>query len=335
MRKWNRLRSFSLMVFASAFGLAGIARADDFGFADEPPAELFATSPTEKPCHDYDCADRTGAAFSTWFDLQPVHVCCAACGEWTSIPFGDHKIELAQYLDSTCPYIASGGAASGSYPAWQPECGHFGCDQKGILATPAESLAAELHGELKPGETAEILLEIRDQLGLDSLDGTVYQPVDAPTQSIADNAFVNEIRASEVEETCAKPDCEAAGASEVAPTWKPRTIQNTIDRGEPPAALVQLLRAVSRQLEASADQLEDQEMYFRADQLRDVATELRLEARSAGGEWALSPLGAVPRTTTPRPERDLERENEELRAEIERLRESLRADAADAETKVR
>jgi hypothetical protein len=91
------------------------------------------------------------------------------------------------------------------------------------------------------------------------------------------------------------------------------------------ANLIPLLRHVGRQLEEAANMLEDGELYFRADQMRELAKELRIEARSAGGSWSLEPLGQVSKAVAPEPQRDLERENEELRAELERLRESLRA----------
>jgi hypothetical protein len=301
--------------------------------AEEPPAELFAIPGDKASCDGECCVNccKTCNSILTWLDSQSENLWSGCWGDWTVIPGSDQGVELAAYLDSECPYVSNGGAPSGSSISWQPECGNFGCDQRGRLSFDSLPVVSEPQDEIQPGEPAEILLEIRDRMGFGPLMGTVYQPIDNTTQSNAKDAFVAEIRASETAGECLGAPCEAT--SEVV-TWTPAAMAPAA-KVAPSEELILLLRRVSRQMAESADQLEDCEMYFRADQLREVATELRLEARSAGGEWSLAPLGAVQRTTAPNPERDLQRENEELRAEVERLRESLRAQVPNAEAKFR
>lgn len=202
---------------------------------------------------------------------------------------------------------------------------------------------------LAPGEPAEVLLDIRSRVGMTPFTGTAYQPLDSSTCAKARNTFVAEVRdsAESCEASCADPDLESLfhdGESPVPgdelppPTpdsanpdsgvWAQlRSARNTYPlTAKPNTELVPVLRLVSRHLEEAANSLEEADLYFRADQLRQLATELRLEARTADGAWSLAPLGMVPRTGAPAvPAPDLSRENEELKAEVERLKESLRA----------
>jgi len=301
--------------------------------ADEPPAELFAMPSDKASCDGGCCANccKSCNSILTWLDAQSENLWSGCWGDWTVIPGSESGVELTAYLDSECPYVTSGGAPSGSSLSWQPECGNFGCDQQGRLSFDRLPAVAEPQDEIQPGEPAEILLEIRDRMGLGTLMGTVYQPIDTTTELTAKDAFVAEVRASEAAGECLAAPCEATSE---AVTWTPGASPQTA-QGAPSEELILLLRRVSRQMAESADQLEDCEMYFRADQLREVATELRLEARTAGLEWSLSPVGASPWKSAPKPERDLQRENEELRAELDRLRESLRAQILDADAKFR
>lgn len=203
---------------------------------------------------------------------------------------------------------------------------------------------------LEPGEPAEVLLDIRRRVGMTPLTGTAYQPIDSSTCAKAQNTFVAEVResAESCEANCVDPELEALFEDESAPAepapaeqyprtteygaWQPalpsRPYPVAPASGERARAeLIPVLRLVSRNLEEAANTLEDAELYFRADQLRQLSTELRLEARSAGGEWSLEPLGSVTRKPTAAimPAPDLARENDELRMELERLKEMLRA----------
>ncbi len=336
MRKRNGRRTIGLATLSWLLTLGTIWAGDPA----EPPAELFA-SPAEEGCADGNClaCQADGCeSLACWLDSESSNLWSGAWGDWTIGAPIESGIELVWYLDSECPYVLNGGGfcpiASG--PTWCIESGAFGCDSPGFLSrdtVPQQApmmveLTANGEVDLKPGEPAEVLLEIRDRTGWMPLQGTLYQPIDAVSRSKAQNAFVEGVRASEElgvhDELCS--ETTAACLVQDSPPSKTAAVDRRGDAGErPTAGLVILLRDVSRELEQSANLLEECELYFRADQLREVATELRLEARSAGGSWSLEPLGAIPRTTAPEPQRDLLRENEELRAEIERLRHSLRA----------
>lgn len=216
--------------------------------------------------------------------------------------------------------------------------GGFGCSSPLGLAC-GKATAAAVFSEsdeypappsLEPGEPAEVLLEIRNLLGTNPLQGTAYQTVDMTGQINAQSAFVEGVRDSVAGLEAVCPGACVAAASACACPADGETVvacDSAVPAAGPShdARLIPLLRHVGRQLEEAANMLEDGELYFRADQMRELAKELRIEARSAGGSWSLEPLGQVSKAAAPEPQRDLARENEELRAELERLRESLRA----------
>jgi len=64
--------------------------------------------------------------------------------------------------------------------------------------------------------------------------------------------------------------------------WEPEADSST--------DVVAALRKASRQLEESANLLEDQRLYNQADELREMATELRNQARVTGPDIPAKPL---------------------------------------------
>ena len=92
---------------------------------------------------------------------------------------------------------------------------------------------------------------------------------------------------------------------------------------------IRTMRETSFDLDVAAQRLEEQQLYYRADQLREFASQLRQEARSALGGWSLKRL--YPHTESPvGAERDLGLELEQLRDELLRVRESLKQQAGPA-----
>jgi hypothetical protein len=244
--------------------------------------------------------------------------CCAAC-----------QAECCSECCSEC------GIGVSLLDCLSPLCGI--ASDLGDAAKFCEGMQCSEEVPLEPGEPAEVLLEIRNRVGISPLTGTAYQPIDSTTCAKAQNTFVSEVRESA--EMCVATDddaelnalfnppaseCTAATSSVAAHSV---SVQNgSVPKADAPSAdMIPLLRLVSRNLEDAANALEESEMYFRADQLRELANELRLEARTAGGSWSLEPLGGIQRRTAPSPQPDVARENEDLRAELERLQESLRA----------
>jgi hypothetical protein len=86
--------------------------------------------------------------------------------------------------------------------------------------------------------------------------------------------------------------------------------------------LIETLRNTSHELDCVANRLEGQSLYYRADQLRELANQLRSEARSAQGGWTLEALHH-PSQQPPGAKRDLELENESLREELRKTREAM------------
>ncbi len=183
---------------------------------------------------------------------------------------------------------------------------------------------------VEPGEPADVLLEIRSQVATSPLQGTAYQPMDSTTCARAQNAFVAGVRESA--EACAATadrPAESAAASAYAATpvenpWQPAV-------PSPNSQAIAVMRQVSRDLEACANKLEDAEMFHDADELRRQAGELRLSARTASGKWVQSPE----RYPTTGWSTTLQRENEDLRAQVERLQATLRAGQIPLESSTR
>lgn len=213
---------------------------------------------------------------------------------------------------------------------FQPEpqtCGQIGCPNcrtasKNCAGTAmiADSPAPTL--KLRPGEAAQVILELIDQVGPSVLDGTLYaQPIAdgdltcmarprGATQGTPREALVQWIRRAEAERDKQRVEADVA-VETIAPTQEPQ-----VDARQ--ANLVDTLRTVGEELDDAANLLERQSLFFRADQLRELATQLRQESRSAQGGWSLQPLRSPSVERPPHPERD-------LKLEVEMLQQELRA----------
>jgi hypothetical protein len=212
-------------------------------------------------------------------------------------------------------------------------CGQLGCPHcrsanrtcagTAIIAdSPAPTI------KLRPGEAAQVILELIDQVGPSVLDGTLYAqpPADADQPCLAKpksvmqgsprDALVQWIRRAEVERERQRAEAEVE-----IETPAPAPVQEQpVDVRQ--LSLVETLRTVGEQLDDAANLLERQSLFYRADQLRDLATQLRQESRSAQGGWSLQPLRSPSAERPPHPERDLKLEVEMLQQE---LRQALKA----------
>jgi hypothetical protein len=159
--------------------------------------------------------------------------------------------------------------------------------------------------ELKQGEAAKVILELMDTLGRSVLDGTVFEkPSEVDAQWLKDlgdsqatprEALIQYIRALESQQEQARQqaahEADEHAAEEVIPVSA-----EEIDLGEPQKATeevgeidahlvddqhdeVESLRGSSEELEQLANRLERRENYLRADQVRELAGQLRLDAR--------------------------------------------------------
>jgi hypothetical protein len=365
----NGVRAIGLSLGAWMLCL-GTLSAQEVTPADAPPFWLFEEVGAAQTCA------QAGGSCEKHCNVCDAHcVSCVAkcdhCSNATHHAGGDaigvspegYIVELAQLLSdrpswaisdldlvwygegATCTTKSCGACDSGFCATCASEFGLIDClsplcgiaSDLGDAAKFCEGMQCSEEVRLEPGEPAEVLLEIRNRVGISPLTGTAYQPIDSTTCAKAQNTFVSEVRESA--EMCVATDddaelnalfnppaseCTAATSSVAAHSV---SVQNgSVPKADAPSAdMIPLLRLVSRNLEDAANALEEAEMYFRADQLRELANELRLEARTAGGSWSLEPLGGIQRRTAPSPQPDVARENEDLRAELERLQESLRA----------
>ncbi|MGE0610164.1 MAG: hypothetical protein AB7O62_23940, partial [Pirellulales bacterium] len=120
---------------------------------------------------------------------------------------------------------------------------------------------------------------------------------------------------------------ESERTPDISAEWtEPRTLEAT-KAEQHVADSIRTMRETSFDLEVAAQRLEEQQLYYRADQLREFAAQLRQEARSAMGGWSLKRLYPQTREAPVGAERDLGRELEQLRDELYRVREALKQQA--------
>ncbi|HEV3003836.1 MAG TPA: hypothetical protein VGX78_05215 [Pirellulales bacterium] len=186
--------------------------------------------------------------------------------------------------------------------------------------------------KLRPGEPAQVILELKERLGDGALEGTEF--ADSP------DVLVKVIRALEAEQReqdeseAETPDLPLSRFSrgttpkhselEVADAPQPRHLAAN-------EAAIGVLRAASRDLDLAAEALEEQELYRRADQLRALADELRRDSRVAAARWRSEGPGSIApdhtewRRIEPQEEARLDGSSDmaQLREELRRVRQAL------------
>jgi hypothetical protein len=183
-----------------------------------------------------------------------------------------------------------------------------------VVPAAAEELqdgaATETHAsELKQGEAAKVILELMDTLGRSVLDGTVFEkPTEVDAQWLKDldasqttprEALIQYIRALEAQEE----QCHRCTADQAAHRTSDEEVvtftAGEIEIGAPLEASVEeedeeeeyaddvddeqdeieSLRDAGEELDELANRLERRDNYLRADQVRELAAQLRFDAR--------------------------------------------------------
>lgn len=289
MRKHYGRYSIGLATLAWAATL-GHAMAVEPTIPTEPPAELFCFVESDDSCAQ--CEGRPDDRRSetsggvTWFEIGSRCHLHDACVAWNTAP-GGASVPTWHFSPSSPVFHVSCGFCLGEECRSSNSCQNPIALDWTAFATEAgkTSIACQTTHDsaawpdLAPGEPAEVLLEIRSQLGQSPLTGTLYQAADVTDQCHAQNTFVDEVRASEcVAEVSLAPAVASVAHAEPIPLEAPSDVATLAS-----AELVELLRSAGRDLEQAANTFEDLGDFSRADRLREIATQLRLEARIALG----------------------------------------------------
>ncbi|HEV7225977.1 MAG TPA: hypothetical protein VGN42_24945 [Pirellulales bacterium] len=133
--------------------------------------------------------------------------------------------------------------------------------------------------KLSPGEPAQVILDLRERLGASALEGSEF--------TVKPDALAKLIRALDREarqqETLSQLEPESW--TPPTPSWSAAAAPSS------PAdeATISALRAASRQLDEAAELLEQQNLFERADELREQADRLRRDARGFLQERCVPP----------------------------------------------
>jgi hypothetical protein len=149
--------------------------------------------------------------------------------------------------------------------------------------------SSDAEEKLRPGEPAQVILDLRERLGASALEGSEF--------TVKPDALAKLIRALDREARQQEPPAQLDTPSwcePASPSWS----DAPAPAPAPPSfaddeATISALRAASRQLDEAAELLEQQNLFERADALREQAHELRQDARSFVRERT------VPRQSSP------------------------------------
>jgi len=143
---------------------------------------------------------------------------------------------------------------------------------EGIEIGKLRDSASDDEAKLLPGEPAQVILELRERLGTSALEGSEFK--------VKPDALAKLIRALDREAQQAEQQTLESPAA-----WEPppaAAVESSADR----TATISALRLASRQLDEAADVLEQQNLFERADELREEADRLRHDARAYFEEQA-------------------------------------------------
>ena len=195
---------------------------------------------------------------------------------------------------------------------------------------PATKQRLKTNEKLRPGEPAQVILELKERLGNGALEGTEF--ADSP------DMLVKLVRALEAEQ---QPDAAIHERE-----WKyVREPQRAFARwGVEPRARIDALRGASGKLDQAANDLEEQDFFERADELRALAHKLRRDARAAvaaagadAGAGADADIDRIDRASKRPASRRMKAPHGdaevELSDDIEQLRDELRSVRQALETR--
>lgn len=239
------------------------------------------------PCQTAECAECAACAGST----DHCAVCashdspCAVC-TCPARQCADCACADAAHAACVCPEAAyaAGTCAAAGCAACDASCSACAEACSCACCEPAAEAAPVVLGEPSAEEMAAEILELRQRLGPGALDGTVFE---SPEGEALDPAAADAARAamrSEME-SYLRWLAEQRLARQVAPADEDQI-------GYLPAApaeeigAVATLQSACRSLEETAHRLEEQGLFAAADQVREVAAQLRQTARSLAGQAA-------------------------------------------------
>jgi hypothetical protein len=222
-------------------------------------------------------------------------------------------------------------------------CGHeHPDDELGFICPYAQGECCQVEGKpLDPNETAGQIIDVMERVGPSVLEGSLFQEArtadcPCPGECACPGACV-------CPGGCACPD--GCGQTEDERTSLIKYLRHLerqeqsrrqssgadcreyeyaeLDRAEVVEESIDILRETSFDLDMAAHRLEGQNLYYRADQLRDLAAQLRQEARSAHAGWSVPRQRAMVQEQPLGAQRDLGLEVEQLREELRRVHEAL------------
>jgi hypothetical protein len=158
-------------------------------------------------------------------------------------------------------------------------CEHCRRQQAGTLAPVADE-----ESKLAPNDPVKLILEFMLETDASVLRGTAFDPAE-PTGACTGNCQHEE---RQIVIRCVR-NLEANqqhAACRISAAASPISVAEDGNSAD----VVVALRKASRQLEESANLLEDQRLYNQADELREMATELRHQARVTGPDIPAKPL---------------------------------------------
>lgn len=270
-------------------------------------------------------------------------------------PTAIHRLQNALIGNGAAPFapVLTGPAADERFDQLCPICGRAGKAAEPSLRRSTSRETALGEGlfddfdddeadstpagdeKLVPGEPAQVLLDIKRRLDAARRKTGGSQSKESLLRAKSElepspEALIKWIRVLDAEHRREQANHE---------------LEEELSRDEAPDldAIVAALRQAGRALDEAADLLEDQNLFERADQLRELATELRMEARieldgaardtaeplapaPAGGRRAIYHRSLRRPADTSRSDRELR----ELRGELRRIREAIDAHRPNA-----
>lgn len=247
------------------------------GLAEEGLAEEGQADPLAE--HDCPCPETIGGNFESLSPLSPLSADSPARRFYQAL--------VRRLPDYTSPRVGRGGGTR-SKPgcvAACPLCGQSWHDDDGAAiasdlpksglerstfrAVSGRRPAADNADEaevLQSGEPAEVILEMRKRLGPSLFEGTDF--------SGSPDLLVKWIRALDAENRRRQAEEDPAEGDDGSPAHATTDVHEQ----------VKALREASRQLQAAADLLEDQNLFESSDHIRELADHLRQQSREQVGE---------------------------------------------------
>jgi len=241
-----------------------------------------------------------------------------------------------------CPVTNLTAAVQGC-PFCCESCACTACDKSGqsiARSLPVAAIVkAKSKDELQRGEAAEVILNLIDDVGPSVLKGTLFEDLAggclmehgckmAADQEAARELVIQWIRQLENDE-------QSKAIKQPATDGKPQAKYVKIKHVDKRAESAVALREVARTLDGAAELLEERSLYPRADQLREIAQQIRHEARGHFAPTAhrpqppMFPHPPFPPAAAPAA-RDLESELEQIRRQLEHVRDALRWQQGEA-----